>query len=159
MLTGDNEKIASCVANELKLTYYKSSLLPQNKVEELDKILTNKNKNDVVCFVGDGINDAPALMNSDIGISMGGVGSDAAIEASDIVIMNDNLNAISQAKKIAKKTLTIVKENIIFALGIKAIVLILSIFGLANMWLAIIADVGVSVLAILNAMRCNSKKY
>ena len=159
MLTGDNEKIASSVANELKLTYYKSSLLPQNKVEELDKILTNKNKNDVVCFVGDGINDAPALMNSDIGISMGGVGSDAAIEASDIVIMNDNLSAISKAKKIAKKTLTIVNENIIFALGIKAIVLILSIFGLANMWLAIIADVGVSVLAILNAMRCNSKKY
>ena len=159
MLTGDNEKIASSVANELKLTYYKSSLLPQNKVEELDKILTNKNKNDVVCFVGDGINDAPALMNSDIGISMGGVGSDAAIEASDIVIMNDNLSAISKAKKIAKKTLTIVKENIIFALGIKAIVLILSIFGLANMWLAIIADVGVSVLAILNAMRANSKKY
>ena len=159
MLTGDNEKIASSVANELKLTYYKSSLLPQNKVEELDKILTNKNKNDVVCFVGDGINDAPALMNSDIGISMGGVGSDAAIEASDIVIMNDNLSAISKAKKIAKKTLTIVKENIIFALGIKAIVLILSIFGLANMWLAIVADVGVSVLAILNAMRCNSKKY
>ena len=159
MLTGDNEKIASSVANELKLTYYRSSLLPQNKVEELEKILTNKNKNDVVCFVGDGINDAPALMNSDIGISMGGVGSDAAIEASDIVIMNDNLSAISKAKKIAKKTLTIVKENIIFALGIKAIVLILSIFGLANMWLAIIADVGVSVLAILNAMRCNSKKY
>ena len=159
MLTGDNEKIASSVANELNLTYYRSSLLPQNKVEELDKILTNKNKNDVVCFVGDGINDAPALMNSDIGISMGGVGSDAAIEASDIVIMNDNLSAISKAKKIAKKTLTIVKENIIFALGIKAIVLILSIFGLANMWLAIIADVGVSVLAILNAMRCNSKKY
>ena len=159
MLTGDNEKIASSVANELKLTYYRSSLLPQNKVEELEKILTNKNKNDVVCFVGDGINDAPALMNSDIGISMGGVGSDAAIEASDIVIMNDNLSAISKAKKIAKKTLTIVNENIIFALGIKAIVLILSIFGLANMWLAIIADVGVSVLAILNAMRCNSKKY
>ena len=159
MLTGDNEKIASSVANELKLTYYKSSLLPQNKVEELDRILTNKNKNDVVCFVGDGINDAPALMNSDIGISMGGVGSDAAIEASDIVIMNDNLSAISKAKKIAKKTLTIVNENIIFALGIKAIVLVLSIFGLANMWLAIIADVGVSVLAILNAMRCNSKKY
>ena len=159
MLTGDNEKIASSVANELKLTYYKSSLLPQNKVEELEKILTNKNKNDVVCFIGDGINDAPALMNSDIGISMGGVGSDAAIEASDIVIMNDNLSAISKAKKIAKKTLTIVNENIIFALGIKAIVLILSIFGLANMWLAIIADVGVSVLAILNAMRANSKKY
>ena len=159
MLTGDNEKIASSVANELKLTYYRSSLLPQNKVEELEKILTNKNKNDVVCFVGDGINDAPALMNSDIGISMGGVGSDAAIEASDIVVMNDNLNAISKAKKIAKKTLTIVKENIIFALGIKAIVLVLSILGLANMWLAIVADVGVSVLAILNAMRCNSKKY
>ena len=159
MLTGDNEKIASSVANALKLTYYKSSLLPQNKVEELDRILTNKNKNDVVCFVGDGINDAPALMNSDIGISMGCVGSDAAIEASDIVIMNDNLSAISKAKKIAKKTLTIVNENIIFALGIKAIVLILSIFGLANMWLAIIADVGVSVLAILNAMRANSKKY
>ncbi|MGM9858271.1 MAG: heavy metal translocating P-type ATPase [Bacilli bacterium] len=159
MLTGDNEKIASSVANNLNLTNYKSSLLPQNKVEELDKILENKNKNDVVCFVGDGINDAPVLMKSDIGISMGGVGSDAAIEASDVVIMNDNLNAICKAKKIAKKTLLIVNENIVFALGIKAIVLILSILGLANMWLAIIADVGVSFIAILNAMRANSKKY
>lgn len=157
MLTGDNEKIASNVAKELNLTEYKSSLLPQNKVEEVDKLLKNKKANDILCFVGDGINDAPVLMKSDIGIAMGGVGSDAAIEASDIVIMNDKLSNIVIAKKIAKKTITIVKENIIFALGIKILVLILSALGLASMWLAIVADVGVLILAVLNAMRSNFK--
>lgn len=157
MLTGDNEKIAKHVANKLNLTEYKASLLPQNKVEEVDKLLKNKKEKDVLCFVGDGINDAPVLMKSDIGIAMGSVGSDAAIEASDIVLMNDNLSSISIAKKIARKTLRIVKENICFALGVKVLVLLLSAFGIANMWLAILADVGVSVIAILNAMRTNSK--
>ena len=157
MLTGDNEVIAKHVADVLGLSEYKSSLLPQNKVEEVDKLLKEKKQNDVLCFVGDGINDAPVLMKSDIGIAMGAVGSDAAIEASDIVLMNDNLDSISTAKKIARKTLRIVKENICFALGVKGIVLLLSAIGIANMWLAILADVGVSVIAILNAMRTNSK--
>lgn len=158
MLTGDNDKIASSVANELGLTEYKASLLPQNKVEEVDKLLKNKKDTDVLCFVGDGINDAPVLMKSDIGISMGGVGSDAAIEASDIVLMHDDLNSISIAKKIARKTMTIVYENIIFALAVKIIILILSALGITNMWIAVFGDVGVAVIAILNAMRANIKK-
>ena len=157
MFTGDNEKIASSVANELSISEYKASLLPQNKAEELKNMLNNKNKNDVICFVGDGINDAPSLMMSDIGISMGGIGSDAAIEASDIVLMHDDLDSLIIAKKIAKKTLLIVKENIIFAILIKVLVLILSICGYAFMWLAICADVGVCLLAILNSLRANSK--
>ena len=157
MFTGDNEKIASSVANELCISEYKASLLPQNKAEELKNMLNNKNKNDVICFVGDGINDAPSLMMSDIGISMGGIGSDAAIEASDIVLMHDDLDSLIIAKKIAKKTLLIVKENIIFAILIKVLVLILSICGYAFMWLAICADVGVCLLAILNSLRANSK--
>ena len=157
MFTGDNEKIASSVANELCINEYKASLLPQNKAEELKNMLNNKNKNDVICFVGDGINDAPSLMMSDIGISMGGIGSDAAIEASDIVLMHDDLDSLIIAKKFAKKTLLIVKENIIFAILIKVLVLILSICGYAFMWLAICADVGVCLLAILNSLRANSK--
>lgn len=157
MFTGDNEKIASSVANELCINEYKASLLPQNKAEELKNMLNNKSKNDVICFVGDGINDAPSLMMSDIGISMGGIGSDAAIEASDIVLMHDDLDSLIIAKKIAKKTLLIVKENIIFAILIKVLVLILSICGYAFMWLAICADVGVCLLAILNSLRANSK--
>ena len=157
MFTGDNEKIASSVANELCISEYKASLLPQNKAEELKNMLNNKNKNDVICFVGDGINDAPSLMMSDIGISMGGIGSDAAIEASDIVLMHDDLDSLIIAKKIAKKTLLIVKENIIFAILIKVLVLILSVCGYAFMWLAICADVGVCLLAILNSLRANSK--
>lgn len=157
MFTGDNEKIASSVANELCISEYKASLLPQNKAEELKNMLNNKNKNDVICFVGDGINDAPSLMMSDIGISMGGIGSDAAIEASDIVLMHDDLDSLIIAKKIAKITLLIVKENIIFAILIKVLVLILSICGYAFMWLAICADVGVCLLAILNSLRANSK--
>ena len=157
MLTGDNERIASNVAQTLGLTDYKASLLPQNKVEEVDVLLKNKKGNDVLCFVGDGINDAPVLMKSDIGIAMGGVGSDAAIEASDIVLMHDDLKSIGIAKKIAKKTMRIVYENIIFALVVKVLILILSALGVTNMWFAVFGDVGVAVIAILNAMRANSK--
>lgn len=159
MLTGDNEKIASSVAKELGLTEYKAGLLPQNKVEEVDKLLLSKKEKEMLCFVGDGINDAPVIMKSDIGISMGGVGSDAAIEASDIVLMHDDLSSLITAKKIAKKTMRIVFENIIFALVVKIVILILSAFGITNMWFAVFGDVGVAVIAILNAMRCNSKKY
>ena len=158
MLTGDNEIVAKNVSMQLGLTEYKSSLLPEDKVVETKKIIDTKNKNDVVCFVGDGINDAPVLMLSDVGISMGGVGSDAAIEASDIVLMKDDLKGISLAKKIAKKTMSIVFQNIIFSISIKFAILLLTAFGITNMWLAVFGDVGVAVLAILNAMRVNLKQ-
>ena len=157
MLTGDNEAIAQNVAQEVGLTGYKASLLPQNKVEEVEKLLAQKGSKDVLCFVGDGINDAPVLMRSDIGIAMGGVGSDAAIEASDIVLMKDDLKGISLAKRIAKKTMAIVFQNVVFSIAVKVAILILSAFGVANMWLAVFGDVGVAVLAILNAMRVNSR--
>ena len=157
MLTGDNEAIAQNVAQEVGLTGYKASLLPQNKVEEVEKLLALKGSKDVLCFVGDGVNDAPVLMRSDIGIAMGGVGSDAAIEASDIVLMKDDLKGISLAKRIAGKTMAIVFQNIVFSIAIKVAILILSAFGVANMWLAVFGDVGVAVLAILNAMRVNSR--
>lgn len=157
MLTGDNQAIASSVASQIGLTGYKASLLPQNKVQEVDRMLATKGSKDVLCFVGDGINDAPVLMRSDIGIAMGGVGSDAAIEASDIVLMQDDLRGISLAKRIAKKTMTIVLQNIWFSLIVKLAILVLSAFGIANMWIAVFGDVGVAILAILNAMRVNTK--
>lgn len=157
MLTGDNESIAREVAAELGLTGYKASLLPQNKVEEVEKLLREKGEKEALCFVGDGINDAPVLMRSDIGIAMGGAGSDAAIEASDIVLMQDDLRGIALAKKIAKKTMTIVMENIVFSIAVKIAILILSAFGITNMWAAVFGDVGVAIIAILNAMRVNSK--
>ncbi|MDY4723745.1 MAG: heavy metal translocating P-type ATPase [Bacilli bacterium] len=155
MLTGDNSSVANKVASYLNLTSYTASLLPQDKVKEVENIIKNKGKNDVVCYVGDGINDAPSLMIADVGISMGKVGSDAAIEASDVVITNDNLTKIKLSKRIAKKVITIVNENIYFAIGVKVLVLILSALGYAEMWLAIFADVGVSFLAILNSLRVN----
>ena len=156
MLTGDNEAIAADVAAKIGLTGYKASLLPQNKVTEVESMLKEKKQKDVLCFVGDGINDAPVLMRSDIGIAMGGVGSDAAIEASDIVLMKDDLKGISLAKRIAKKTMSIVFQNIVFSIAVKVAILILSAFGITNMWVAVFGDVGVAVLAILNAMRVNS---
>ena len=157
MLTGDNEAIAESVAKEIGLTGYKASLLPQNKVEEVEKLLSEKRQKDVLCFVGDGINDAPVLMRSDVGIAMGGVGSDAAIEASDIVLMKDDLRGIPLAKRIAKKTMAIVFQNIVFSIAVKAVILLLSALGITNMWFAVFGDVGVAVLAILNAMRVNSR--
>ena len=153
MLTGDNEQVASFASEKLGLTSYRSSLLPQDKVEEVEKLLKEKKENDVLCFVGDGINDAPVLMRSDIGIAMGGVGSDAAIESADVVLMNDDLRGIIKAKKIAKKTMKIVYQNIYFSLGIKIGILILSALGLTNMWVAVFGDVGVALIAILNATR------
>ena len=157
MLTGDNENIAKSVSDKIGLSAYRANLLPTNKVDEIEKLINEKNKNDVLCFIGDGINDAPSLVRSDIGIAMGGVGSDAAIEASDIVLMEDDLNGLLIGKKIAKKTLRIVYENIFIALFIKITILILSALGYANMWLAVFGDVGVAILAILNAIRVNSK--
>ena len=152
MLTGDKKEIAEEIANKLGINCFYSELLPQDKVKITEKIMNNK-KSGKVCFVGDGINDAPALMRSDIGISMGGVGSDAANEASDVVLMDDKLTKIAAAVKISRKTKKIVFENIIFALSTKFAVLILGVFGYADMWIASFADVGVSVIAILNALR------
>lgn len=154
MLTGDNENVAKAVSEELGLTKYYAGLLPTDKVDILEKIIQNKNKNDTVAYLGDGINDAPVLMRSDVGISMGQLGSDSAIEASDIVLMFDRLMDILIAKQISQKTMRIVKENIIFALSIKILVMIYSIF-VPNplMVFSIFADVGVSILAICNSMR------
>ena len=158
MLTGDNERAAKRVADELGIDEYYAKLLPQDKLKIVDEKTANKKPNDVYAFVGDGINDAPVLMRADVGVSMGGVGSDSAIEASDVVLMHDNISDIVKAKKIARKTMSIVIENIVFALGVKAAVLILSAVGIANMWLAVFADVGVAVLAILNSMRALRNK-
>lgn len=157
MLTGDGDKIARAVADRVGLSAYKAELLPNDKVAEVEKLIEQKRKTDVLCFVGDGINDAPVLMRSDLGMAMGGVGSDAAIEAADVVLMHDELSAIPLAKRIAKKTMRIVTENIVFSLAVKLAILVLSAFGLADMWLAVFGDVGVAVLAILNAMRVNGK--
>lgn len=151
MLSGDNEAVAAKIAKDAGLDHYKAGLLPDKKVAELESIMASEKA--PVAFVGDGINDAPALMRADVGISMGGIGSDSAIEASDIVLMHDSLDGIIKAKKTARKTLAISKTNIAFAIGVKFAVLILSALGLADMWLAVFADVGVSVIAIFNAMR------
>jgi Cd2+/Zn2+-exporting ATPase len=153
MLTGDRHEVAEKIADDLSMTDYKAELLPVDKVSELEGYLSKKSPRAAVGFVGDGINDAPVLARADIGIAMGGLGSDVAIEAADVVVMNDHLSKIAQAIKIARQTITIARENIIFSIGIKVLVLILASLGLANMWLAIFADVGVTVLATLNAMR------
>lgn len=154
MLTGDSESVASKVSQKLGLDGYFAQLLPQNKVEILEQIMDSRSDKDKgVAFVGDGINDAPALMRADCGIAMGAMGSDVAIEAADIVLMDDKPTRIAQALSIAKRTMHIVWQNIIFALGIKFAVLILAAFGIANMWMAVFADVGVAIIAILNAMR------
>ncbi|WP_317313537.1 heavy metal translocating P-type ATPase [Absicoccus porci] len=155
MLTGDSQKVAQRVAEEIGIQNVYSELLPQDKVKKVENILQNKAKeNDRLAFVGDGINDAPVLSRADIGVAMGAMGSDAAIEAADVVLMDDDPLKLATAIHISRKCLRIVKENIWFAIGVKVLCLILSAFGLANMWLAIFADVGVMILAVLNAMRC-----
>lgn len=153
MLTGDTKSVAEKTAAEIGIDTVKSELLPADKVIEVEKLLENKQPNEKLAFVGDGINDAPVLSRADIGIAMGALGSDAAIEAADIVLMDDNPEKISLAIKISLRTLKIVKQNIVFALLVKAICLVLGALGIANMWLAIFADVGVMVLAVLNATR------
>ena len=152
MLTGDRKAVADSVAAELGIDEVFSELLPSDKVDRLEKLMQSGSRGSLA-FVGDGINDAPVLSRADVGIAMGALGSDAAIEAADVVLMDDNPAKIAAAIRIAKKTLGIVHQNIIFALGVKFFVLILSAVGLANMWLAVFADVGVSIIAILNAMR------
>ena len=154
MLTGDSKTVAEHVAGELKLDEVHSELLPADKVSCVEKLLQDKSEKEKLAFVGDGINDAPVLSRADIGIAMGALGSDAAIEAADVVLMDDNPAKIALAMRISRKCLRIVYENIVFALAVKAICLILGALGIANMWVAIFADVGVMVLAVLNAIRC-----
>ena len=153
MLTGDRKDVAEAVARELGVDQVQSELLPAGKVDQVEKLLAEQAQGGKLAFVGDGINDAPVLSRADVGIAMGALGSDAAIEAADVVLMDDNPQKIATAIRISKRTLTIVHQNIVFALGVKFIVLILSALGFGNMWIAVFADVGVSVLAILNAMR------
>lgn len=158
MLTGDSKKVADAVAKELGADEVYSELLPADKVSQVERLLADKGEKEKLAFVGDGINDAPVLSRADIGIAMGALGSDAAIEAADIVLMDDDPMKISKAIKISSKCLKIVNENIYFALGVKALCLILGAVGIANMWVAIFADVGVMVLAVLNAIRALSVK-
>ncbi|CDE97817.1 cadmium-exporting ATPase [Clostridium sp. CAG:813] len=153
MLTGDTEESGLTVAKELNLDKAYTQLLPIDKVDKIEDIIEQKTKNKSVIFVGDGINDAPVLTRADVGIAMGGLGSDAAIEAADVVIMDDKPTKVATAIKIAKQTLTIVKENIAFALGIKVLFLILGAFGFVTMWGAVFADVGVTLIAVLNSLR------
>ena len=153
MLTGDKDEVSKEVSEKLGLDEYHSELLPQDKVKIVEDLMKNKSEKSKLLFVGDGINDAPVLALSDIGVAMGGLGSDAAIEAADIVIMTDEPSKIAEVINVSKRTMKIVKENIIFALTVKVLVLILASLGIATMWAAVFADVGVSVLAILNALR------
>ena len=157
MLTGDRKEVADAVAAEVGVDEVRSQLMPQDKVTAVEELLANhEGARGKVAFVGDGVNDAPVLMRADLGIAMGGMGSDAAIEAADVVLMDDKPSNIAKAIRIARKTLRIVRQNIVFALGVKIVIMILAlpVIGLANMWLAVFGDVGVSVIAILNAMRC-----
>ena len=153
MLTGDTQTIGTKVANQLGIDKVYAELLPVDKVEKVETFLAHKSEKGKLVFVGDGINDAPVLARADIGIAMGGLGSDAAIEAADIVIMTDEPSKVATAIKIAKNTLKIARQNTVFAIGIKVIVLILSAIGLASMWAAVFADVGVTFLAVLNSFR------
>ena len=153
MLTGDSQKVAEQVARELGIDEVRSELMPADKVHIVEELLAQNGSNGKLAFVGDGINDAPVLSRADIGIAMGAMGSDAAIEAADVVLMDDDPKKIAKGIKISRKCLAIVKENIWFAIGIKVLCLILGALGLANMWMAIFADVGVMILAILNAIR------
>ncbi len=154
MLTGDRAEVAKAVAEKLGLDEYHGKLLPEDKVNQVERLLGETSEKGKLAFVGDGINDAPVLTRADIGIAMGAMGSDAAIEAADIVLMDDKPSKIASAIRIARKTMRIVWQNIVFALGVKFAVLVLAAVGLATMWLAVFADVGVAILAILNAMRC-----
>ena len=158
MLTGDREAVGKDVAERLGLDEYHAELLPADKVAHVERLLSEKTEGKSLAFVGDGINDAPVLKRADVGIAMGGLGSDAAIEAADVVLMDDKPSKISTAIGIARRTIHIARENVVFAIGVKVAVLLLATVGLGNMWMAVFADVGVTVLAVLNAMRTLSKK-
>ena len=158
MLTGDREAVGNDVAERLGLDEYHAELLPADKVAHVERLISEKTEGKSLAFVGDGINDAPVLKRADVGIAMGGLGSDAAIEAADVVLMDDKPSKISTAIGIARRTILIARENVVFAIGVKVAVLLLATVGLGNMWMAVFADVGVTVLAVLNAMRTLSKK-
>ena len=153
MFTGDKKEIAEKIAKEVGIKAVKSEMLPQDKYNELDAIINKREQNKKVAFVGDGINDSPVLARADIGISMGGIGSSSAIEASDVVIMTDELSKIVEAIAISKKTNKIIKQNLIFSIGVKILTLILSLFGIADMWQAVFADVGTTLITIFNTLR------
>ena len=153
MLTGDRREVAEKVAADLGVDEVCSELLPADKVEKVEELIQKKSEKEKLAFVGDGINDAPVLGRADIGIAMGAMGSDAAIEAADVVLMDDDPLKIAKAIKISRKCLRIVYQNIVFAIGIKLLFLALGAFGIANMWMAIFADVGVMIIAVLNAIR------
>ena len=153
MLTGDREEVGASVAGKLGMSEYHAGLLPAGKVAEVERLLASRADGSTLAFVGDGINDAPVLALADVGIAMGGLGSDAAIEAADVVIMDDKPSKVALAVRIARRTLGIARQNVIFAIGVKIAVLLLAAFGIAAMWMAVFADVGVTVLAVLNAMR------
>ena len=153
MLTGDREEVGAYVAHELGLNEYHAGLMPADKVAHVERLLKEKRAGEYLAFVGDGINDAPVLARADVGVAMGGLGSDAAIEAADVVLMDDKPSKIALAIAIARRTLAIARQNVWFAIGVKLSVLVLAALGLATMWMAVFADVGVTVLAVLNAMR------
>ena len=153
MLTGDREEVAAAVAAQLGLDEYHAQLLPADKVERVETLLADEEGHHKLAFVGDGINDAPVLTRADVGIAMGAMGSDAAIEAADVVLMDDKPSNIARAMRLARKTMGIVWQNIVFALAVKLVILVLAALGVANMWLAVFGDVGVAIIAILNAMR------
>ena len=161
MLTGDRAEVAAAVAKAVGVDEFRAQLLPQDKVAEVEALMAQtvqRSPKAKLAFVGDGINDAPVLTRADVGIAMGAMGSDAAIEAADVVLMDDKPSNIAKAIRIARKTMRIVWQNIVFAIGVKVVILVLAAVGLANMWLAVFGDVGVAVLAILNAMRCMNVK-
>jgi len=155
MLTGDNEVVAADVCSRLGLTEYRASLLPGDKVSALEGLLGADRR---VAFAGDGVNDAPVLRRADVGVAMGGLGADAAIEAADVVLMDDDVGKLALAVRMAKKTMAIARQNIVFALAVKALVMLLGVLSFANMWLAVFADVGVAMLCILNAVRAMGAK-
>ena len=153
MFTGDNKQIAEKTGKEIGIQNIKSEMLPQDKYNAFEEIINKKDEKSKVAFVGDGINDSPVLARADVGISMGGVGSESAIEASDVVIMTDNVSKILDAIKISKKTCRIIRQNLVFAITVKVLILFLSTIGLSGMWQAVFADVGVTILTIFNTLR------
>ena len=153
MLTGDRKAAADAIAKAAGIDEYHAELLPDGKVSKVEELYKAKPENSSLVFVGDGMNDAPALARADVGIAMGAMGSDAAIEAADIVLMNDNIESLPTAVRISKKTHAIVMQNIVFAIGVKVLIMLLTAVGIGNMWIAVFGDVGVAVLAILNATR------
>ena len=157
MLTGDSQAVAESVARRLGMDEYHAQLLPAQKVEHVERLLKEKSPKGTLVFVGDGINDAPVLTRADVGVAMGALGSDAAVEAADVVLMDDDPRKLAVAMRISRRTLSIARQNIIFALAVKLLVLVLVALGLADMWWAVFADVGVCVLAVLNAMRALGK--